>query len=204
MADVSSMTAQPREIGTKGALRSLRLGGQVPGVVYGDGQEQVLISLETRVLKRALNNPRFGSTLFELDLDGLAMRVLPREVQRDMITEDPTHIDFQRIGRGASVTVTIPVHFFNEEGSPGLKRGGVLNTVRREVELVCPADDIPAEIRIDLAGFDMNDSIHISDAKLPVGVQPSITDRDFTIATISAPSGVETEEEEAEEAEEEV
>jgi large subunit ribosomal protein L25 len=203
MADVSSLTAEPRAVGTKGALRSLRVGGRVPGVVYGEGEEQVLISLETRVLKRALNNPRFASTLFDLELDGQAIRVLPREVQRHMITEDPIHIDFQRIGRGAAVTVTIPVVFANEEGSPGLKRGGVLNVVRREVELVCPADAIPAEIRIDLAGFDIHDSVHISDARLPAGVEPSITDRDFTIATISAPSGVESEEEQAEEAAEE-
>jgi len=203
MADVSSLTAEPRVVGTKGELRSLRVAGRVPGVVYGEGEPQVLISLEARVLKRALNNPRFASTLFELELDGQPIRVLPREVQRHMITEDPIHIDLQRIGRGASVTVTIPVVFFNEEASPGLKRGGVLNVVRREVELVCPADAIPAEIRLDLAGFDIHDSVHISDARLPVGVQPSITDRDFTIATISPPSGVEAEgeEEEAEEVE---
>jgi large subunit ribosomal protein L25 len=156
-----------------------------------------MISLEARALRRALHNPRFFSTLCSLQVDGQAVRVLPREVQLHPVSEEPLHIDFVRVGRHATVHVTVPVVFANEDISRGLKRGGVLNIVRREVELVCPVDAIPGEITVDLKDADIHDSLHISQVTLPQGVRPAIADRDFTIATISAPTLMVEEEEEA-------
>lgn len=200
MAEVTSFEARPREVGTKGAVRSLRRSGWVPGVVYGDSADQVLIALESRVLRRAMLSARFGSSLCQLELDGKTFRVLPREVQTDPVTDEPIHIDFMRVARGGRVTVTVPVSFRGEDESPGLKRGGVLNIVRREVELVCPADAIPEAIVFDLTQADINDSIHFSQATLPSNVEPTITDRDFTVASVSAPTLTPEEEEPEEEA----
>jgi large subunit ribosomal protein L25 len=170
----------------------------VPAVVYGDNAPQEMISLERKELRRALHNPRFFSTLCSLQVNGEAVRVLPREVQLHPVSEEPLHIDFVRVGRHATVTVTVPVVFANEDISRGLKRGGVLNIVRREVELLCPVDAIPQEITVDLKDADIHDSLHISQVSLPEGVRPAIADRDFTIATISAPTIIREEEEEAE------
>jgi large subunit ribosomal protein L25 len=197
MAELTSLAAQPRESVGKGANRSLRRAGRVPAVVYGDNAPQEMISLEARALRRALHNPRFFSTLCSLQVDGQAVRVLPREVQLHPVSEEPLHIDFVRVGRHATVHVTVPVVFANEDISRGLKRGGVLNIVRREVELVCPVDAIPGEITVDLKDADIHDSLHISQVTLPQGVRPAIADRDFTIATISAPTLMVEEEEEA-------
>ena len=198
MAEFTSLAAQTREGVGKGANRSLRRSGRVPAVVYGDDAPQEMISLEARELRRALHNPRFFSTLCSLQVDGEAVRVLPREVQLHPVSEEPLHIDFVRVGRDATVTVTVPVVFANEDISRGLKRGGVLNIVRREVELLCPVDAIPQEITVDLKDADIHDSLHISQVSLPEGVRPAIADRDFTIATISAPTIIREEEEEAE------
>jgi large subunit ribosomal protein L25 len=198
MAEFTSLAAQTREGVGKGANRSLRRSGRVPAVVYGDDAPQEMISLEARELRRALHNPRFFSTLCSLQVDGEAVRVLPREVQLHPVSEEPLHIDFVRVGRHATVTVTVPVVFANEDISRGLKRGGVLNIVRREVELLCPVDAIPQEITVDLKDADIHDSLHISQVSLPEGVRPAIADRDFTIATISAPTIIREEEEEAE------
>jgi large subunit ribosomal protein L25 len=198
MAEFTSLAAQTREGVGKGANRSLRRSGRVPAVVYGDDAPQEMISLEARELRRALHNPRFFSTLCSLQVDGEAVRVLPREVQLHPVSEEPLHIDFVRVGRHATVTVTVPVVFANEDISRGLKRGGVLNIVRREVELLCPVDAIPQEITVDLKDADIHDSLHISQVSLPEGVRPAIADRDFTIATISAPTIIRDEEEEAE------
>jgi large subunit ribosomal protein L25 len=151
-------------------------------------------------LRRAIHSPRFFSTLCSLQVNGEAVRVLPREVQVHPVTEDPLHVDFVRVGRHATVAVTVPVVFVNEDISRGLKRGGVLNIVRREVELLCPVDSIPGEITLDLKDADIHDSLHISQVALPEGVHPAIADRDFTIATISPPTLM-TEADEAEEAE---
>jgi large subunit ribosomal protein L25 len=200
MAEQTNLAAQSREGVGKGANRSLRRSGRVPAVVYGDNAPQELISLEERELRRALNNPRFFSTLCSLQVNGQAVRVLPREVQVHPVSEDPLHVDFVRVGRHATVAVTVPVVFVNEDISRGLKRGGVLNIVRREVELLCPVDAIPGEITLDLKDADINDSLHISQVSLPDGVHPAIADRDFTIATISPPTLM-AEVEEAEEAE---
>ena len=201
MAELTSLAAEPREGVGKGANRSLRRAGRVPGVVYGDKAPQELVSLEARELRRALHTPRFFSTLCNLQVNGEGIRVLPREVQLHPVTDEPLHVDFVRVGRGATIAVTVPVVFANEDISRGLKRGGVLNVVRREVELLCPADSIPREITVDLKDADINDSLHISQVSLPEGVRPAIADRDFTIATISPPS-ITPEEEEAAAAEE--
>ena len=197
MAQLTNLSAQQRQGVGKGANRSLRRSGRVPAVVYGDNAPQEMISLEARELRRALHNPRFFSTLCSLQVDGQAVRVLPREVQLHPVSEEPLHIDFVRVGRHATVTVTVPVVFLNEDISRGLKRGGVLNIVRREVELLCPVDAIPGEITLDLKDADIHDSLHISQVSLPEGVRPAIADRDFTIATISAPTLMVEEEEEA-------
>jgi large subunit ribosomal protein L25 len=196
MAEMRSFVVETRTAGGKGPARTLRRRGRVPAVVYGEGEEQQLVSLEARELRRALHDPRFYSMLVGLDLNGVTIRVLPREVQLHPVLDEPIHADFVRVSAGSAVTVEVPVHFVNEEASRGLRRGGVLNIVRREVELVCPSDAIPAQVTVDLAGFDINDSIHISHAQLPEGVRPTITDRDFTIATITAPT-LSVEEEEA-------
>ena len=197
MAELTSLAAQPREGAGKGASRSLRRSGRIPGVIYGEKAPQAMVSIEARALRRALQGPRFFSTLCNVELNGEAIRVLPREVQLHPVTDEPLHVDFVRVGRGATIAVTIPVVFAHEDVSRGLKRGGVLNIVRRELELLCPADAIPGEIVVDLSDADIGDSLHISHVALPEGVRPAIADRDFTIATISAPT-VFREEEEAE------
>jgi large subunit ribosomal protein L25 len=198
MAELTSLAAEPREGIGKGASRSLRRAGRVPGVIYGDKAPQEMISLEARELRRALQSARFFSTLCNLQVNGEAIRVLPREVQLHPVTDEPLHVDFVRVGRGATITVTVPVVFAHEDISRGIKRGGVLNIVRRELELLCPADSIPGEIVVDLRDADIGDSLHISQVALPEGVRSAITDRDFTIATISAPTVIRDEEEEAE------
>jgi large subunit ribosomal protein L25 len=197
MAELTSLVAQPREGAGKSASRSLRRSGRVPGVIYGEKAPQEMVSLEARELRRAMQGARFLSTLCNLEVNGAAVRVLPREVQLHPVTDEPLHVDFVRVGRGATITVTIPVVFAHEDISRGLKRGGVLNIVRRDLELLCPVDAIPREIVVDLKDADIGDSLHISHVTLPEGVRPAITDRDFTIATISAPTVFREEEEEA-------
>lgn len=200
MAEMTILMAETRDGGGKGPARALRRAGRVPAVIYGDQKDQQMVSLEARALRRELTNPRFFSTLYSLEVGGKAERVLPREIQQHPVTDHPLHADFIRVARGATVTVTVQVVFLNEETCPGLKRGGVLNVVRREIELVCPADLIPAEITLDLGEADIGDSLHISQATLPEGVVPTITDRDFTIATIASPT-LAVEEEETEDVE---
>jgi large subunit ribosomal protein L25 len=197
MTELTSLAAEPREGVGKGAARSLRRAGRVPAVIYGDKAPQEMISLEARQLRRVLQSARFFSTLCNLQVNGEAVRVLPREVQLHPVTDAPLHVDFVRVGRGATITVTVPVVFAHEDVSLGLKRGGVLNIVRRELELLCPADAIPGEIVVDLKDADIGDSLHISQVALPEGVRPAIADRDFTIATISAPTLIREEEGEA-------
>jgi large subunit ribosomal protein L25 len=204
MADTITFDAQARGGTGKGPARQLRRDGRVPAIIYGEHKDQQMISLEARALRRQLTNPRFFSTLCSLELSGESIRVLPREVQLHPVTDNPIHADFVRVSRGTTITVEVQVVFLNEETSPGLKRGGVLNVVRREIELVCPADSIPGQIELDLATADIGDSLHISQVTLPEGVHPTITDRDFTIATISAPTVQEDAGEEGEEAEEEI
>ena len=185
---VQVLKAWPRERTGKGGARAVRRAGKIPAIVYGGGAEPLKISLDAKEVQRLLHQPRFFVTVFDIEIDGRIEHVLPREVQLHPVTDRPLHLDFVRASAGARVTVLVPVRFVNEAACPGLKRGGVLNIVRREVELVCPADAIPAEIVADLSGFDIGDSVHIRHVTLPPGVRPTITDRDFTIASIVPPT----------------
>ncbi len=189
MAQVRSLKIQARErIGTGGA-RATRKAGLIPGIVYGGNSAPSPIAIETRELEKAIaGGGRFTSSLFEIELSGAKTRVVPRAVQFHPVTDRPVHFDLFRLEAGSKVSLFIPVTFVNHEASPGLKRGGVLNIVRHEVELICPSDAIPAELVADLTGLSINDSLHISAFKLPEGVTPAIRDRDFTVATVAAPS----------------
>ena len=188
MSDVQNLSAELRSRAGKGAARQTRRDGRVPGVIYGNKQPATLISVEPRELLRQLRKKAFHATLFDIACDGKKERVLPRDVQFDPVSDKPTHVDFMRVGEHTRVYVDVPVVFQNEAQSPGLKRGGVLNIVRHEVELICSVDHIPQQITIDLAGLDIGDSVHISMVKLPEGVRPAIADRDFTVATIAVPT----------------
>jgi large subunit ribosomal protein L25 len=190
MVEMVTFAAEIRPLAGKGPARALRRAGRVPAVIYGEHKAQEMVSLEARALRRQLHDPHFFNTLCSLQLDGEVVRVLPRDVQLHPVTDDPLHADFVRVSVGARVTVEVPVVFLHEDICPGLKRGGVLNIVRRDLELSCPADAIPGEIAIDLTPYDIGDSVHISRVALPEGVRPTITDRDFTIATIAAPTVV--------------
>ncbi|HEY9548508.1 MAG TPA: 50S ribosomal protein L25/general stress protein Ctc [Kiloniellaceae bacterium] len=190
MSDIVELPAQARERAGKGPARAARRTGRVPGVIYGAKKNPNMISVEERLLMKLLHQGGFFSTLFDVKVDGKAERVLARDVQFDPVSDKPVHIDFLRVSATTSVHVEVPVHFINEDQCPGIKGGGVLNVVRYEVELTCRADAIPQHIEIDLAGLEIGDGVHISTVKLPEGVHPTITDRDFTIATIVAPTVV--------------
>jgi large subunit ribosomal protein L25 len=194
MSDAITLAATARDRVGKGASRALRRQNRVPAVIYGAGAEPTGIHIEEKLLVKHLQTGHFLNTRFEIDVDGERTMTLPRDVQFHPVTDRPIHVDFLRLGSGAEITVAVPVRFTDEEESPGLKRGGVLNIVRHEVELVCPADRIPDEIVISLRGRDVPSAIRISDAELPAGVRPSITDRDFMIASIGASSGMASEE----------
>jgi large subunit ribosomal protein L25 len=193
MADVTSLPARARDRAGKGAARSTRRAGLVPGVIYGNKETPVLIAIEPRHLEPQVKREGFFTRMFDLDIDGKKHRVLPRDVQFHPVSDRPEHVDFLRVSATTRVSVAVPVRFSNEAASPGIKKGGVLNIVRHTIDLVCQADKIPSTIVIDLAGREIGDSIHISHIPLPEGVQPQIRDRDFTVATIAAPT-VQTEE----------
>ncbi len=199
MAEISIIPADRRERAGKGPARAARRAGRVPGVIYGSKKEPALVSLERVALDKELRSGTFLTSVYDVQVGDDKERVLPRDVQFDPVTDWPIHVDFLRVSATTTVTVAVPVHFLNEERSPGLKRGGLLNVVRHEVELTCRADAIPSTIEVDLSGLEIGDSIHISTIALPEGVSPTITDRDFTVATIAAPTVVR--EEAAEEAE---
>lgn len=189
MAQTMALTAERRDRAGKGAARAARREDKVPAVIYGDKKEPTLINVNSRAVTKLWNTGNFMSTLLELDVEGESNRVIARDVQVDPVRDFIIHVDFLRLGKGSKINVLIPVNFINEEESPGIsKKKGVLNVVRHEVELKVPASDIPEEITIDLTGKDIGDSIHISHVELPSGVTPTITDRDFTIATIAAPT----------------
>lgn len=200
MSDVVELPAIARERAGKGPARAARRAGQVPGVIYGAKKDPNMIAVDQRYLTKLLHQGGFFSTLFDVKVDGKAERVLARDVQFDPVTDFPVHIDFLRVSAATSVNVEVAVHFINEDDCPGLTEGGVLNVVRHEIELACRADAIPSQIEIDLTGLQVGDGIHISMVKLPDGVHPTITDRDFTIATIAAPTLAREEAEESEEA----
>jgi large subunit ribosomal protein L25 len=194
MARVISLQASARKSGNKGAARAIRRDGQVPGVIYGGEKEPQSVALDYNQLWKAVETGRFLSTLVEVEIGGDKVRAIPRDLQFDVVRNRVIHVDFLRLGAGQRISVAVPVHFSNHEASPGLKRGGVLNIVRHEIELYCPADNIPEQIEIDLAGWEIGGSIHISHVNLPSNVQPVISDRDFTIATIAGAGGKEEEE----------
>jgi len=193
MSTIVTIPAQPRSGSGKGPARATRRGGRIPAVVYGAKKDPNLISLDPRDLMRALRAGSFLATVFDVEVDGEAERVLPRDIQFDPLSDKPMHVDFLRVSPTTTVTVNIPVVFRNEEASPGLKRGGLLNVVRHDIEAHCRADAIPHHIEVDLTGLDIGDSVHISMVALPEGVRPTITDRDFTVATIAAPTVVQEE-----------
>ena len=197
MADIANMPAEARERAGKGPARAARRAGRVPGVVYGAKKDPLLITLDPRDIVRGLRTGSFLATIYDLNVGGKKERVLPRDIQFDPVTDAPLHVDFLRVSARSQVTVDVPVEFLNEDESPGLKRGGLLNVVRHGIELNCQADSIPQSIQVDLTGLDIGDSVHISMVTLPEGVEPTITDRDFTVATIAAPTVVREEEAEA-------
>lgn len=190
MPEMISLSAEPRPHAGKGPARATRRAGRVPAIVYGDNKEPMPISLEPRELGRVLARPGFFNHIVEISVDGATHRTLPREVQYHPVTDAPMHIDFQRVGAGAQVTVAVPVVFINQEQSPGLRRGGILNVVRHEVEMICSVDSIPERLVADLTGLNIGDSLHISAVELPPQARPVVQDRDFTIASLAASSAV--------------
>lgn len=203
MSDTLTLSAQLRDRAGKGASRALRREGRVPAVIYGDKKEPEAIHIAERDLNKMLGTGHFMNSIVEVEIDGKSVVTLPKDVAFHPVSDRPLHVDFLRIAKGSTVEVSVPVLFINEEASPGLKRGGVLNVVRHELELVCDATKIPDQIEIDVTGTDIGDSIHISAVTLPKGSESAITDRDFTIATIVAPSALKSSDgEAADEAEE--
>ena len=187
-----------RNTKTRGELNSLRKNGDVPGIIYGGENENEKISLSKKEVKNLINKENFLSNVISIKLDEKEQKVLPREITFDIISDEPTHIDFLRIVKGSKIIIEIPVKFINSELSPGLKRGGVLNIVRRKVELKCPSENIPTELIVDLEGLDIGTSIKISSINLPENVTPTIQGRDFVIATVAAPTIVKEPEKPAE------
>jgi large subunit ribosomal protein L25 len=189
MSEQLTLSAETRERAGKGASRAMRREGRVPAVVYGNKEEPLAIHLEEKALIKALSGGHFMNTVVMIEHSGGTARTLPKDVQFHPVTDRPLHVDFLRISEHSKVTVHVPIRFTGEEECRGIRRGGVLNAVRHELELVCDASEIPEEIEVSLAGMDIGDSLHISGVRLPKGVEPTITDRDFTVATIVPSSG---------------
>jgi large subunit ribosomal protein L25 len=197
MSEQLTLSAETRDRAGKGASRAMRREGRVPAVVYGNKEAPLAIHLEEKALVRALSTGHFMNSVVMIDVGGGATRTLPKDVQFHPVTDRPLHVDFLRISEHAKVTVAVPIRFTGEDRSRGLKRGGVLNAVRHDLELTCDAAEIPDEVEISLAGLDIGDSLHISAVTLPKGTESAISDRDFTIATIVPPSGLKMEAEDA-------
>jgi large subunit ribosomal protein L25 len=190
MSDQLTLAAETRDRAGKGASRHLRREGRVPAVIYGDNKEPVSIHINERELMKALNTGHFMNSVVMIEGTGAAIRTLPKDVQLHPVTDRPLHVDFLRIGEHSTVHVNVPLHFVDEELSPGLKRGGVLSIVRHEIELIVDAAHIPDQIVVSMNGFDVGESVHISSVTLPAGAKLAIEDRDFTVATIAAPSAL--------------
>ena len=195
---INNLKAAKRLTETKGQLNSLRLKGFIPAVLYGGKSPNLKLSIEEKFIKDVLKSENFLSTVIDLDIDGEKQKVIPRDVTYHVTTEKPTHIDFMRIVKGSKIILEIPVKFKNNNDCPGLKKGGVLNIVRRKIELNCQAESIPEDIEVDLAGLDIGASIRISSVKLPENTELTITDRDFVVSTIAAPTIVKEPEKPAE------
>ncbi len=193
MSETLTLSAETRDRAGKGASRALRREGRTPAVIYGGNEEPVSIHLEEKALNKALGTGHFFNSVVELTVGGQTLRTLPKDVAFHPVSDRPLHADFLRISKDSVVHVNVPVVFINEEKSPGLKKGGILNVVRHELEMICSPDSIPDDIIVDVSGYEVGDSIHISAVTLPAGVKPAI-DRDFTIATIVAPSALKSEE----------
>ena len=185
---MNSLEANTRNTKSKGDVRSLRLNGNVPAIIYGGSEQNEKVSVSKKILKSLLSKEGFLSSIITLNIEGNNQNVLPREITYNVISDEPTHIDFLRVVPGVKIRIEVPVVFINHETSPGLKRGGVLNIVRRKIELKCPSEKIPSAITIDLDGVDIGESFKISSVKLEEGVTPTIIGRDFVIATLAAPT----------------
>jgi large subunit ribosomal protein L25 len=188
MREVTVIAAETRGRAGKGTARAARRAGRIPAVVYGDKKAPETISVDRTALVKEINRGHFFNRLFEIEVNGGKQSVLARDVQFDPVSDQPVHVDFLRVAKDARIRIFVPVSFVESEASPGIKRGGVLNVVRHEIEFYCPVETIPEAITISIAGREIGDSIHISAVTLPEGVRPVIADRDFTIATIAAPT----------------
>ena len=197
---MNSLEASIRNTKSKGEINSLRQKGEVPAIIYGGTEENQKVSLSKKQVKYLIEQENFLSNIISLNIDGNTIKVLPREVSYDALTDDPIHIDFLRIVKGAKIIIEIPVKFINNEKSPGLKRGGVLNIVRRKIELKCATENVPNELVVDLDGLEIGTSIKISSISLPENVTPTIQGRDFVVATVAAPTVFKEPEKPAEEA----
>ena len=197
MAAVETVSAEARDRAGKGPARESRRNGRVPAVIYGDKKEPTLISLDPKQIDKLIHKKTFYATLLDVELAGQKHRVLPRDVQFDPVTDRTLHVDFQRIGKDTKVHVNVPVVVKNEAASPGIKRGGVLNVVRHEIAFICSPDAIPQSIEVDLTGFEIGGSIHIHSVKLPENATLAIRERDFTVVSIGAPTGLKAEQQEA-------
>ena len=200
---MSTVEATIRNTNTKGEINSLRIKGNIPAIIYGGSEDNKKISLDKKIIKSLIEKENFLSKIISMKIDGKSENVLPKEIVWDPITDEPIHIDFLRIVKGAKIVLEIPVKFINSEKSPGLKRGGVLNIVRRKVELKCPSENIPKELVVDLDNLDIGSSIKISSIKLPENAVPTIQGRDFVVATVAAPTIIKEPEKPAEETTEE-
>ncbi|MDA7573380.1 50S ribosomal protein L25/general stress protein Ctc [Candidatus Pelagibacter sp.] len=185
---MNTLEANTRTTKSKGEVRSLRLNGEVPAIIYGGSDQNEKVSISKKVLKSLLDKEGFMSSIISLNIKGKNQNVLPRDITYNVISDEPTHVDFLRVVPGVKIRIEVPVQFINHEKSPGLKRGGVLNIVRRKIELKCPSEKIPETIVIDLDGIDIGESFKISSVKLDEGVTPTILGRDFVIATLAAPT----------------
>ena len=198
MSDTLTLPAETRDRAGKGASRVLRREGRVPAVIYGNKETPLSIHVEEKELARQLGTGHFFNSIVEIEVGGQKLRTLPKDVAFHPVSSRPLHVDFLRLAAHAVIHVEVPVVFINEAASPGLKRGGVLNIVRHELELVCESENIPDEISIDLTGLEVGDAIHFHHITLPEGTTSAITERDFTIATIVAPSALQSQDDEAE------
>ena len=188
MADIISLAAEPRERAGKGAARATRRAGRIPAVIYGNKETPSMVSIHPIDLMHQIRGGGFFSKVYEIEADGKKHRVLPRDIQLHPVTDQPIHVDFMRFSKTTRLVVEVPVIFVGEEECPGLRQGGVLNIVRHAIEMRASPNSIPESVEIDLSGYNVGDSVHISSATLPGDVELTITDRDFTVATIAAPS----------------
>ena len=201
MVMTSSLKAEKRTTLGKGKSRALRREGKTPAIIYGDAKNPIAIAIDTRSINAELRKPGFRTRLYDLQLEEETVKVLPQDVALHPVNDNAEHIDFLRVNKNTKVTIEIPVSFINEENSPGIKRGGILNVTRYSIEVICPVANIPEKFDFDLTNLEIGDSIHFSNTQIDESVTPTITDRDFTIASIVAPSILTVDESETEETE---